>query len=348
VQPRAPKVGKTTLAIAAVMAVSAFVCPGVANAADRTQWATGAALQKALSQEIDILWSGNPLRQAIESLSHAQRVAVLIDRRIDPGQKLDLKLDGVPMESALQKIADRCGMGVSRLGAVVYLGPPPAAEQLRTLATEFEKNVRRLPSATQRKFSQPKLLAWEDLATPRDLLADLGRQSGLKIAGLEQVPHDLWAAADLPPISLIDRLTLIAVQFDLTFTVAADGTQVELVPVPENLPRPAGDNQRLVAPQMAPKRSAGKQPAAADRTLIKRFAVREKPLGPVLQELAKQFELELRIDQKAIRAAGISLDQRVSAKVENATVDELLRELLKSTGLTFHHRQKVVEIVPVK
>ena len=46
-----------------------------------------------------------------------------------------------------------------------------AAEQLQTLASEFEKSVRRLPSAAQRKFSQTKALAWEDLATPRDLLS---------------------------------------------------------------------------------------------------------------------------------------------------------------------------------
>ena len=65
------------------------------------------------------------------SLSRAQRVAVLIDRRVDPNQKLDLQLSGVPMDAALQQIADRCGLGVSRLGAVVYLGPPPAADHLR-------------------------------------------------------------------------------------------------------------------------------------------------------------------------------------------------------------------------
>jgi len=60
--------------------------------------------------------SGNPLRAAITSLSQAQQVAILIDRRVDPGQKLELTLKDVPMESALQTIADRCGLGVSRLG----------------------------------------------------------------------------------------------------------------------------------------------------------------------------------------------------------------------------------------
>ena len=60
-------------------------------------------------------------------------------------------------------------------------------------------------------------------------LAQLGQRSGVEITGLEQVPHDLWAAADLPPISLVARLTLIAVQFDLTFKVAGE-PQAETAP----------------------------------------------------------------------------------------------------------------------
>ena len=74
----------------------------------------------------------------------------------------------------------------------------------------------------------------------------------------------------------------------------------------------------------------------------------EKPLGPVLKRLADRLGLELRIDESAIRAAGISMDQRVSVHIENATVDELFHQLLKSTGLTFHRRGRVVEIVPAE
>ena len=156
--------------------------------------------QQRLAQPVDILWKGNPLRAALRGLSEAQQVAILLDRRVDPGQKLDLTIQGKPLEAALQTIADRCGLGVSRLGAVVYLGPPSAAQRLRPAAAAFAQAVRRLPTATQRKFFQSKALAWEDLSTPRDLLAQLGQQSGVEIDGLERVPHDLWAAADLPPL----------------------------------------------------------------------------------------------------------------------------------------------------
>jgi hypothetical protein len=343
----AANAGGTGFAIAAVIATCVVVWAGVAGSAEPAHWATGPAVQQALAQQIDIMWSGNPLRQALGGLSRAQRVAILIDRRVDPGQKLDLKLDGVPMWTALEKIAAYCGLGVSRLGPVVYIGPTAAAERLPALAAALERDVRRLPTAARPKFLQTKSLAWDDLANPRDLLAELGRQSGIDIGGLEQLPYDLWAEADLPPLSLVDRLVLIATQFDLSFTMAADGREVKLVPVAENVRKTAAEQPRAVVPQPTRKRSAAK-PSATEEPPIKRFAVKEKPLEPVLRELGKQLDLEMKIDRQAIEAAGISLDQQVSAVVEQATVDELLRELLKSTGLTFHRRQKVVEIVPAK
>ncbi len=347
-QPLAPKTRKTLIVIAAALALPALARTSAADAADDVHWATGAAFRNALSREIDIFWSSNPLRPAIGSLSRAQRVAILIDRRVDPSQRLDLKLEGVPLIAVLQQAADQSGLGISQLGAVVYLGPLSAANRLSTVAATLEKDVRRLPATAQRKFLQQKPLAWEDLATPRDLLVQLGQQSGVKLAGLERVPHDLWAAADLPSLSLVDRLTLIAIQFDLTFSVAAEGSRADLVSPPESLPETAGDHRRLVLPQTAPKRYSVEPPASVERTRIKGLAVKQERLGPVLRQLAKQLDLELVLDEPAIRAAGISLDQRVSVNVENTTVDEALRELLKSTGLTFQRRQKVVTITPAK
>ena len=60
-------------------------------------------------------------------------------------------------------------------------------------------------------------MAWDELAEPRTLLAALARENGLEIEGLDRVPHDLWPAADWPPMSLVDRLTLIAQACVLVF-----------------------------------------------------------------------------------------------------------------------------------
>jgi hypothetical protein len=266
---------------------------------------------------------------------------------------LQLTLKDAPMESVLQTIAERCHAGISSLGAIVYFGPPAAAARLRAVAAMLEKTTRRLPTSVRQKLLQAKPFAWNDLATPRDLLAQLGRQGGIEIVGIDRVPHDLWAAADLPATSLIDRLTLVAVQFDLTFHLAADGSQWELIPIPEDLP--AAATSSMTSPIRKTTAASSNTPSSKSSTSpnielirIRRMTVQDEPLGPVLRQLAERLNLEWHLDETAIRSAGILLDQRVSMKVENATVDDLFRALLRSTGLTFSRRQNVVEIVPAK
>ena len=308
-----PMASRTLFGLIAASVVTAIVSGASVFAEDRANWATGAAFQRQLAEPGKILWAGNPLRPAIESLSRARQVAVLIDRRVDPSQKLDISLEDMPLETALQGIARSRGLDVACLGSVVYLGPPSAAKDLGVIVAALEESIRRLPPAAKRKYHETKRLAWDDLATPRELLADLAREGGLKIIGLELVPHDLWAAADLPPMSLTDRLALIAVQFDLALKVADRGQRLELVPLSEAIRRSGAAGSRST-PKPVTSAAKAEPPATIEQTRIDKISIVEKPLGPVLKQLA--------------------------------TVDELLRQLLKSTRLTFHRRDRVVEIVP--
>ncbi len=106
------------------------------------------------------------------------------------------------------------------------------------------------------------------------------------------------------------------------------------------------DHQRISAPHRPAERSTTK-PADADLA-SKRYTlnVAEQPIGPLLEQLAPQLNLEIKIDDKALEQAGVSLDQRVSFSVKNATVDELLRAALKQTRLKFVRRGNIVQIEP--
>jgi hypothetical protein len=382
-------------AAATALAAAALLGASPADVSGATNWLTGAPLQRQLTQPVGISWSGNPLRQALGGLSRTQRVAVLIDRRVDPGQKLELQLNDLPLEALLREIARTRQLGVSLLGSVVYFGPPRASSLLRTIAALRTEEIRGLPADLQRKFLLPQRIAWDDFATPRDLLAQLAEQNGLQITRADLVPHDLWAAADLPPLSLVDRLTLILVQFDLTFQVARDGKSVNLVAVPERValtrgypggPEPQATAERfaLLVPEAQikvvgeevyvtglleaheqitsalseghfhapPMGGQPPKPAAAGPTdqsfANKRFTLRvkEQAAARVLQKLASELKLDLAIDQQALEAAGISLQSRVSLSVKDATLDELLHEVLKPVGLQFRRRGNVVEIFP--
>jgi len=62
--------------------------------------------------------------------------------------------------------------------------------------------------------------------------------------------------------------------------------------------------------------------------------------------LAIRLHWAIQIDEVAIRAAGISLDQRVSFSVENADQDKLLDALLTPAGLDYRVEGEKVRIIP--
>lgn len=313
-------------------------------AADKPDWATGPALQRQLDEPVDIFWSSNPLRRAFDGISKARQTAILIDRRVDPGRELSVSLKGVPLVSALKRIAADQGLELSRIDNILYLGSAASAERLAALRAELAADIRQLPRESQRKLFARKAVVWPDHSEPRDLIDRLAREGGVKIERLELMPHDLWAAADLPSLTLADRLMLIAFQFDLALKPLGNGRELRLVPLTV-----ATSDQSAAKPDSRPTpgtsdKSANEQPGDIELLRIERLVIREKPLGAVLDQLAKRLGLDLRFDREAIAKSGVSLDQRVSVKVENATIDQLFDKLLADTGLTYKRNRRVVEI----
>jgi len=305
--------------------------------AEPRNWLVGPALHARLGQAVDVNWSAAQLRSALAGLGRTHQVAILLDRRVDPDRRVDLVLHDVALGAALAEIAGRQGADVSRLGPVVYIGPPPSASRLRTLAELRRREAMAIEAAARQRLLSERRMSWEDLAEPRQLIERLAAEAGLELAGLEQVPHDLWAAADLPPMSLVDRITLVATQFDLTFSIAPDGRSLRLVPVPEQLPVAKADNSMAAKP--APARHPRDQ---------KRYTLRQAKgrLSDLLPKLAAMLQVELEIDQAALARAGISLDQPVSLSVTDATVDELFAKLLSPAGCTFRREGKTIVVVP--
>ena len=118
-------------------------------------WVSGPALQRQLDSPVDILWSGTPLRHAVGNLSREYRVAVLIDRRVDPEQKVEMQFSAAPLRTVFNDLARRRGLGVSVLGDVVYLGPAAVDTRLRTLSALREEELRRLPAAPPESSAAP-------------------------------------------------------------------------------------------------------------------------------------------------------------------------------------------------
>ncbi len=208
------------------------------SSAEAVEWLVGEAACRRLKESVGpagMVWKQTPLREALEHLAQSSRIAFLLDRRVDPGQLLEVEVENCSLLEAFAAIARDRALGVCLVGPVVYIGPPRAAEQLNTLIVMAEEHVQSFPPELQRRFFEPRVLAWPDLATPREIVTELARSAGLEVAGMDRLPHDLWARASLPPLSLVRRLCLVLQQFDLTFQVQPTGRQIALVPLPPQI-----------------------------------------------------------------------------------------------------------------
>jgi hypothetical protein len=83
---------------------------------------------------------------------------------------------------------------------------------------------------------------------------------------------------------------------------------------------------------------------------LKRFTltITEQPIGPLLKKLSKQLDLQLQMDENKIESSGVSLDQRVSFQVEDATIDQLLQAAIKETPLKYRRQDRVLVIESMK
>jgi hypothetical protein len=342
---------------------------------ERVEWLAGAALETQFAQPVTVNWSYAPLKSAITNLARLHRVALVLDRRVDPEQTLQFSVSGVPLERACEQLAGYCRLGFCRLGPIGYFGPPAVAARLRTLAALRRDDAQRLPNETRAVLARTARWQWDDFATPRELLDQLAQRAEIKVTGVEQIPHDLWAAGDLPSMSLLDRLTLLAVQFDLTFRFEDDGRTIALIPVPDRVviersypassrPQeqaqrwaalvpssqvevvgrkivvrgPVEDHERLTQPRRKPTTKPGQA--------VYTLTLKGLPLERVLEELPKRLQFKLRIDREALARANISLDQPVTLQVENATLEGLLQAALEPAGLLFHREGDEIVVEP--
>ncbi|HEX6985331.1 MAG TPA: hypothetical protein VF170_08135, partial [Planctomycetaceae bacterium] len=201
----------------------------------------GARLVRRLDAAVPgVTWSNVPLRHVLRQVSDGYAVAVLCDRRIDPTAAPEVTAANVPLRDVLRGIAAEAGGELRVVGNVAYVGPAEAARVVRTLAElrrqELASGGPRL-AGRRAELLNVKTVAWGDLTEPTEVLRLVAGRYGLAVENPDLLPHDLWAGATLPEISAPEMLTLLLVQYDLTFAWGDDLRSVRLVPLPGDLSR---------------------------------------------------------------------------------------------------------------
>ncbi len=342
---------------------------------EAVEFKTSAAFTTTLDSTMGVHWSENPLRPALARLQKVQGVGIWLDRRIDPGQKVDFSAQDVSMQMLLKKLAVQLQADVCRVGDCMYIGPPEVTAKLSTVAGMRNEDVRKFTPEVQKRLFQAKSRSWEILATPQQIVSAIAKDYELKVVGLEQIPHDLWPAITLPPLSCSEQLCIVLAGFNATFEFSPAGDAIRFIPLPDSAVltksyRVTGDAEQWVR-ELQAKFPSSKLRAAgamlevagpqADHTAIARLVqgktVRTRPAttgakrvyslniqqqkaGAIAKTVAQRNDLKFTYDQEALPG----LNKLVTFEVKDVDLDTLLHKALDPAGLAYEIKDGTLHV----
>jgi hypothetical protein len=369
---------KTVRFIAFCLAAAGFL--PVRNVCAETPRLAEPALARQLAGRVTLAWHGQGIGPALARLAQVQQLPIWIDRRVDPHAAIELAVENVPLDEALDQLVashDEPAWGWTTLGTVVYFGPRTAARDLATVTVITRQQLAKAPADVRTRWLAPSPWTIPRLSEPRALLRETLTPLGASIANEGDMPHDVWVARDLPEVAPVDRVVLLLAGFDLGAVPSADGQAWRLVPIkrPVRLSREYASNARTEEAVAARARDdselevqrGGRRLIVAgrweDHELL-RAAIRgeqaeppraRRPRGGGEQRFTLRIEnqpagrvLEQLASQLQLtlvwEAGDAARDAAVSCDVHEADLDALLQAVTSSAGLGFVHEAETVTI----
>jgi hypothetical protein len=287
---------------------------------------------------VTLEWAEVPLRDRLIEFGEKYSVAVFLDRRVDPDQKIELSARDLPVEGVLALAAEKLKLGTCLIGKIHYIGPPGMADVLPAIVAQRKRELARSP--VRAAWNKSKELKWDEAASPRDIAAALAQEAGATLENAEQIPHDVWPAYDLSAMSLTERLSLVLAGFGLTFQVSEDGEQIRVTPIPQdNSPTAGKEGQAVETLGPGVKKTTIKGPSKK----VFSMTVQKQPAGAVVSTVAKQLDKQFKYDP-SLRD---KLREEVSFTVKDVSLDELLVKALKPLELSYKMSETTLEIIPL-
>lgn len=334
-------------------------------------WLKDAALQKVLASTLNVQSSNEGLRLFLERLGSSQRIAIFLDRRIDPTAPHDFELRERTLRSVLVLAAASADAGIGQLGDVIYVGPGDVATTLPEAMGALREQTKSLPAEAKKTWQRAEPWQLPRLSRPAQALRQLAESNQLALDGIDAIPHDLWPAIDLPPLSLAERFACLLIGFGLWPEISNDGKSVRIVkyPVPESITRthtsqsgprfsdwlraecptakiakkssgiavtasPA-DQQRIVV-WLA--ENEGAKPSAEGKKVVTLNAT--SSTGAIARQVAAQLGVEFVCDRRHEPL----LAKRVEIHVDQVSYPELLTQVFADTGLSFQLDERQLRV----
>ncbi|MCA9076332.1 MAG: STN domain-containing protein [Planctomycetaceae bacterium] len=350
---------------------------------------TGSRLRDELQKPINVTLPQIRVRDCLKRLSEIHQIAILLDRRVDPDQQIDVQLSQVTLDEGLEFLAELIDADATVVSGTIVIAPPQALDRMRTEIAIQHQLLHDSPVEAAQKQSFAllvgKTLRWDDLTKPSDLLASIAEQFDVTVTDIDLIPHDLWAAGVMNDVSAIEALTLVAGQFELSCQWSDDFLTVQLVPangrqtierthsvnakrfaemksiLPEVVPlaevayrqgrlsviATVGEHERI-ASLLKPEQEDSATPTPVSVPLRNRtftLKTEQAAVGAILRTLESQGT-QIEYDPAALRAAGVSLNEKITLNLEQATADEFFQAVCQPVGLQYEIEGQTLRLSP--
>lgn len=201
-------------------------------AAEDLEYLREARFREAIDRPLVANGERAVLRDYLQRLAGERQVAILLDRRIDPGQRVNVALAADFFDDGIRSLVGQVAADVSVVGDTIYVGPPESTRLLRTriaIARNALDGVQEFTPRRQFEILRRYEVHWPDLTSPREIVQEIARRYDIKIEGIAQIPHDLWGSGSIAYPNLIEALTLVLTQFHLGFEWK-DATTIRIDP----------------------------------------------------------------------------------------------------------------------
>ncbi len=228
--------------IVSITFLALLTCPSLGSAQDassvllkskNTSFLTGKKLDRKSSQAFSFWWRDAELRDRLVAFSKTEDIAVMLDRRVDPGTTINLGIENRTLEQILWQVGSTAKIGVCRIEDCYYFGPVETTMVLPIAMDTLHRQAKKVSRRSSVKWTVERPVQTTPIVSTKSLIEAIASRHGFSVNGLEKLPHDLWYEVSLPPISVLAQIQLLLAGFGKTFEIDSEAKSITIIDFPK-------------------------------------------------------------------------------------------------------------------
>lgn len=196
------------------------------------EFLTGKKLDRRNLQELSFWWKDAELRDRLKAFSNAEKISVMLDRRIDPSTLMNLGVENRTVEQIFWRVSSAAEIGVCRIEDCYYFGPLDTVAAMPIALDTLSRQAKKMRRRSNVKWTIKRPVRSGPIVATKALIEAIADKHGFSVNGLQELPHDLWYEVSLPPTSVIGQMQLMLAGYGKTFEIDPDGKSITLIDFP--------------------------------------------------------------------------------------------------------------------